>query len=163
MQEGTGSGDIAQKVGGGERETASILCTLRHGNVCPQYGGGWMDTATDARVRLLLRIRQLLSKTPGTSTGEGGLGSPRRLAATRLAMAVVFIICQETGEKKAAARRGGCFRCSATKGKGEGRCRRRRKQASKCRSGSKSRSRSRRVGSAVRRSTYSTDRVCPPR
>lgn len=45
-------------------------------------------------------------------------------------MAVVFIICQETGEKKAAARRGGCFRCSATKGKGEGRCRRRRKQAS---------------------------------
>lgn len=38
-------------------------------------------------------------------------------------MAVVFIICQETGEKKAAARRGGCFRCSATKGKGEGRCR----------------------------------------
>lgn len=100
MQEGTGSGDIAQKVGGGERETASILCTLRHGNVCPQYGGGWMDTATDARVRLLLRIRQLLSQTPGTSTDEGGLGSPRRLAATRLAMVVVFILLSgDRGEK----------------------------------------------------------------
>lgn len=71
-----------------------------------------MDTATDARVRLLLQIRQLLSKTPGTSADEGSLGIPRRLAATRLAMVVVFIILSgDRGEKrkKAAARRGGCF------------------------------------------------------
>lgn len=58
-----------------------------------------MDTATDARVRLLLQIRQLLTDPRG-NVGEDGCAPPPRLAATRLAMVVVCTVCQETGGRK---------------------------------------------------------------
>lgn len=108
-----------------------------------------MDTATDARVRLLLQIRQLLTDPRGNVDEDGWAPLPR-LAATRLVMVVVCTICQETGRekrKKDAAKRGSCFgvprqqkqKARVRTGAGEG-CRRRRKCGSK----------SRRVGSAVR-------------
>lgn len=135
MQKGTGSGDIAQKVGGGERETGSflLLYTTLHGNMCPQYGGGWMDGWTlqpmrgsdcysgfvscSQRPQEPARMRAAWDppQVDGDEVGDGGgvHGSVRRPGRKK---------------KKGSSKARRLLRCSATKGKGEGRCRR--KQAS---------------------------------
>lgn len=59
-------------------------------------------------------------------------------------------------KKKGSSEARRLLRCSVTKGNGEGRCRRKQVQEQERKSSS------RRVGSAVRRYTCSTDRVCSP-
>lgn len=60
-----------------------------------------MDTATDARVRLLLQIRQLLTDPRG-NVGEDGCAPPPKVGGDEVGDGggMVCTVCQETGGKK---------------------------------------------------------------
>ena len=91
--EGGGRGSEEEGGRGPEWESGRVGVFCVCIDECPQIWVGWMDIATDARVRLQLQTRQLPTN-PQEQCGRGRLG-PQRLAATVLAMVMVLTICQE--------------------------------------------------------------------
>lgn len=167
MQKGTGSGDIAQKVGegdertGGEWEESGIdeWCSVRTWHcVSTIWIGrmdGWMDrqtdTATDARVQLLLQTRQLALRSQ-QQRGRGRLGKPPQGWRRRRWR---WWWCSQS------CRRGP--RRSNSRGSRSSSGCEARKLRQKVKGGAHvqvARAGGRRVGSAVRRYEY---RTCPPR